>query len=142
MAAESRVLEAGLAQLYAQALVAIARADDQIELEEGQRLQQHIDARTSSPIPLEDLLLVEPLAPLELAEHVRAAEGPFRGGSIHARDLARIIVLDSLSVVLAKGHVSERQAQQIIGFATALGCTIEEVRSMTADLDPWLAQLR
>jgi len=43
VAAESRILEAGLAQLYAQALVAITRADHQIELEEGLRLQQRIE---------------------------------------------------------------------------------------------------
>lgn len=140
MAAEPRILEAGLAQLYAQALVAIARADDQLEPEEGQRLQQRIDARAGIPMPLEDLLLAEPLDPLALAEHVHEASGPFRGGSMHPRELARIIVLDAVSIVLAKGHVSEGEAHQIIGFATALGCTIEEVRTMTEHLDPWLGK--
>lgn len=142
VAAESRILEAELAQLYARALVAITRADDQIEVEEGQRLQHQIDARTAIPIPLEDLLLVEPLDPLELADHVRATSGPFRSGSVHPGELARLIVLDAVSVVLAKGHVSEGEAQQIIRFATALGATIEEVRAMTEHLDPWIYQLR
>jgi tellurite resistance protein len=142
VAAESRILEAGLAQLYALALVAIVRADEQIEPEEGQRLQQQIDARTDRPTPLEDLLLAEPLDPEVLAEHVRAEAGPFRGGSIHPGELARMIVLDAISVVLAKGHVSEQEAQQILRFATALGCTIDEVRAMTEHLDPWLPGLR
>lgn len=141
VAAESRILEAGVAQLYAQALVAIARADDQIEPEEGQRLQHQIDARTGRPMPLEDLLLAEPLDPDVLAEHVRAASGPFRGGSLHPAELARMIVVDAISVVLAKGHVSELEAQQIIRFATALGCSLDEVRAMTEHLAPWLPQL-
>lgn len=138
MAGEPRVLEAGVAQLYAAALVAIVRADDQIEGEEGQRLQRLIDARTSIPMPLEDLLLAEPLGPLELAEYVRATDGPFRSASIHPAELARMLVLDAVSVVLAKGHVSDGEAGQIIAFATALGTTIEEVRAMTEHLDPWL----
>lgn len=142
VAAESRILEPGLAQLYAQALIEIVRADDQIELEEGQRLQHLIDARTGRPMPLEDLLLAESLDPEVLAEYVRASSGPFRSGSIHPGELARMIVLDAISVVRAKGHVSEGEAQQIIGFATALGCTIDEVRAITEHLDPWLPPRR
>ena len=142
VASESRILEAGLAQLYAQALVAIARADEQIELEEGLRLQQQIDARTGRPMPLEDLLLAEPLDPDALADQIRGTSGPFRGGSIHPGELARMIVVDAISVVLAKGYVSEREAQQIIRFATALGCTVEEVRAMSPHLAPWLGHLR
>lgn len=142
VAGESRILEAGLAQLYAQALVAIARADDQIELEEGLRLQERIDARTGRPMPLDDLLLAESLEPAQLAELVRASSGPFRGGSVHPGDLARMIVVDAIAVVLAKGYVSEQEAQQILRFATALGCTMDEVRGMTGHLAPWLGQLR
>ena len=139
MAGEPRILEAGLAELYAQALVSITRADEQIEVEEGQRLQQQIDARTRVPMPLEDLLLAESLDPDVLAEHARGSSGPFRGGSIHPGELARMIVVDAISIVMAKGHVSELEAQQIIRFATALGCTIDELRAMTEHLDPWLS---
>lgn len=142
MAGEIRILEAGLAQLYARALVAIVRADDQIELEEGLRLQHQIDTRTGRPMPLEDLLLAEPLDAVALAEHIRGASGPFRGASIHPGELARIIVVDAISVVLAKGHLSEQEAEQIIRFATALGCTIQEVCEMSPHLAPWLGHLR
>ena len=50
-----------------------------------------------------------------------------------------IIVVDAISVVLAKGHVSDEEAQQIFRFATALGCTADEVRKMSAHLSPWFA---
>ncbi len=142
MAGDARILDVGLAQLYAQAVIAIVRADEQIELEEGLRLQHQIDRRTGRSMPLEDLLLAEPLDPAALAEHIRGATGPFRGGSLHAGELARIIVVDAISVVLAKGHVSEQEAQQIIRFATALGCTVDEVHAMSPHLAPWLGHLR
>lgn len=48
-----QIREPDLAQLYAQALVAIARADDHLGLEEGLRLQQKIDARLATPIAID-----------------------------------------------------------------------------------------
>lgn len=135
-------LEAGLAQLYAQALVAVCRADDKIGLEVGLRLQQQIDVRTGQAIALEDLLLAEPLDPHELDELLHTAAGPFRGAGVHPGELARVIVVDAVAVVLAKGHVSEAEAQQILRFAAALGCTLDEVRAMSEHLAPWLAARR
>jgi tellurite resistance protein len=137
-----QIREPDLAQLYAQALVAIARADDELGLEEGMRLQQKMDARLVVPIAIDDLLLAEPLDPAALGEIVGAGGGPFRGGSLHPGELARLIVVDSVEVVLAKGHITEEEATVMIQFATALGCTLAEVRSMTVHLSPWLAHLR
>jgi hypothetical protein len=137
-----RILESGLVQLYAQALVAVCRADEQIDLEEGLRLQQRIDARAGRPVPLDDLLLSEPLDPAHVPELVHALAGPFRGAGVHPGELARMIVLDSISVVLAKGYVSEAEAQQIVRFAIALGCTLDEVGQMSEHLVPWLAAPR
>lgn len=142
MANGVQIREPDLAQLYAQALVAIARADDQLGLEEGSRLQQKIDARVVGRIEIDDLLLAEPLEPATLGAIVGTATGPFRGGSLHPGELARLIVVDAVEVVLAKGYISEEEAQVMLRFATALGCTIEEVRAMTVHLSPWLAALR
>lgn len=137
-----QIREPDLAQLYAQALVAIARADDQLGLEEGLRLQHKLDTRLAAPIALDDLLLAEPLDPDSLREVVEAARGPFRGGSLHPGELARLIVVDAIEVVLAKGYISEGEAQEMIRFATALGCTLEQVRAMAVHLSPWLGHLR
>ncbi len=136
-----QIREPDLAQLYAQALVAIARADDQLGLEEGLRLQQKLDTRLAVPIALDDLLLAEPLDPASLHEIVDAVRGPFRGGSLHPGELARVIVVDAIEVVLAKGYISEGEAQEMIRFATALGCTLDQVRAMAAHLAPWLGHL-
>lgn len=134
-----RVLDATLAHYHALALVAVARADDQIGLEEGQRLQERIEERAGRPVPLDDLLLAESIEPAHLAELVRAPTGPFRGGTVHPGELAAMIVVDAIAVVLAKGYVSESEARAVIRFATALGCSIEEVRAMSKHLAPWFA---
>jgi hypothetical protein len=137
-----QILEPDLAQLYAQALIAIVRADEEIGLEEGLRLQQKLDERLLTPIDIDDLLLAEPLEPAALGEIVGAATGPFRAGSLHPGELARLIVVDAVEVVLAKGHITEEEAKEMIRFATALGCTLPQVRAMTVHLSPWLGQLR
>lgn len=141
MANAVQIREPDLAQLYAQAIVAIARADDQLGLEEGLRLQQKIDARLATPIAIDDLLLADPLDPDALEEIVKTATGPFRGGSLHPGELARLIVVDAIEVVLAKGYISEGEAQEMIRFAAALGCSLEQVKAMTVHLSPWLGHV-
>jgi tellurite resistance protein len=132
------VLDPGLGQLYARALVAIARADDQIGLEEGQRLQQRIALRVRGPISLDELLLAEPLEPHRLAESLRATAAPFRNAGLHPGELAIMIVTDAIAVVLAKGYLSEAEASVIMRFASALGCSLEQVRSLCSRAAPWL----
>lgn len=140
--AEARIFEADLAQIYAQAVVAIARADDSLGLEEGSRLQHKLNARLGAPTEIDDLLLAEPLGSDQLAAIVDAASGPFRGGSLHPGELARMIIVDAIEVVLAKGYIADSEASEMMRFATALGCTLDQVRAMTPHLAPWLGHLK
>jgi len=138
--ADRRIPDDHAAHLYAQALIAIARADGEIGLEEGSRLQSRIEVRTGHPANLDDLLLGEALAPDDLAAALRETTGPFRhGGGLHPGELAQMIVTDAIAVALAKGHVSEEEAETIVQFATALGCTMDEVRQMSGHLAPWFS---
>jgi hypothetical protein len=139
--ARLRLLDVGLAHLYARAVLAIARAGDELGLEEGLRLQERVETRAGFPLSLDDLLLFEPLAPSELASQLRSASAPFRGATMHAGELAAMIVIDSISVVLAKGYVSEAEARELIRFATALGCSVDEVRKLAAHAAPFLSAL-
>jgi hypothetical protein len=136
-----RTLDSAMGQLFARALVAIARADDQIGLEEGLRLQQRIERRTGGPISLPDLLLAEPLEPHRLAESLRGSAGPFRNAGVHPGELALMIITDGIAVVLAKGYVSEAEAREIVRFAAALGCSLDEVRAMCSRVAPWLGTM-
>ena len=141
MAADRRILDVGLAHLYALAVLAIARADDEIELEEGLRLVARLEARSGRPVSLDDLLLAEPLEPTELAAQLRTSVSPFRGAGLHPSELAAMIVTDSIEVVRAKGHVSEEEARELLKFAVALGCSVDDVRGMSEHLTPFLAAL-
>ena len=141
MAADRRILDVGLAHLYARAVLAIARAGDEIELEEGLRLVARLEARSGRPVSLDDLLLAEPLDPAELAAQLRTQAGPFRGAGLHPSELAAMIITDGIAVVLAKGHVSEEEARELLRFGVALGCSVDDVRKMSAHLAPFLAAL-
>lgn len=141
MVADRRQLDVGTAHLYARALLAVARAGDHLGLEEGLRLQERIEARCGFWMSLDDLLLFEPLAPSDLAAHLRTSASPFRGGAFHAGELATLIVVDSIAIVLAKGYVAEAEARELVRFATALGCSIDEVRTLAAEAAPFLGAL-
>jgi hypothetical protein len=141
--ANRALLDIGLAQLYARALLAIARANDELGLEEGLRIQERVLARAGLSISLDDLLLHEPLSPGELATYLRGglAAAPFRGASLHTGELAAMIVVDAIAVVLAKGYVSEAEARELLRFAAALGCPRDEVRRLSAHAAPFLGVL-
>ncbi|MBA3394541.1 MAG: hypothetical protein H0T89_17985 [Deltaproteobacteria bacterium] len=141
MAIQARLFDIGLAQIYARAVLAIARADHELGLEEGLRIERLLEARSGRPVALDDLLLDEPLEPAELVALMRAHAGPFRGNSVHPGELAAMIVMDAIAVVLAKGYVSEGEARELLRFAVALGCSVDEVRAMSAHLVPFLAAL-
>ena len=49
-----------------------------------------------------------------------------------------MIVTDAIAVVLAKGYISEAEAGVIVRFASALGCSLEQVRSLCSRAAPWL----
>lgn len=126
-----------LGLLYARALVAIARADHAIELEEGLILAERVRSRCSIPVDLEDLLLDAPLGPEQFAQRAAGHDGPFRGAQIHPRELGAALVADGISIMLAKGHVTEAEADRLWRFAEALGLSAEEFRALTAAVAPW-----
>jgi hypothetical protein len=141
MVTHRRPLDIGLAYIYARAVLAIARADHELGLEEGLRIVRLLEDRSGRPVSLDDLLLEVPLDPAELVAMMRQTGGPFRGNCVHPGELAAMIVMDSIAVVLAKGYVSEAEARELLRFAVALGCSVEEVRGMSAHLLPFFGGL-
>jgi len=137
----THLLDPSLGHLYARALLAIARADNNLGLEEGLRLSNRVQARTGLSVALDDLLLEDPISPRDFAAHVREAASPFRGGGFHPGELAVMIVVDSIAVVLGKGYISESEARELLRFAQALGCSVDEVRKLSSHVAPWLDAL-
>ncbi|HEY4242911.1 MAG TPA: hypothetical protein VGM88_24015 [Kofleriaceae bacterium] len=115
-----------LAQLYAQALVAVARAHEAegqaIGAEEGDRIADLIVSRTGAPAELEELLLSPPLRPAQLAEAFTGT--PFREGlSLSPSAFAELLVADILSVTGTKGYLASEERRLLDSFARALGLT-------------------
>ena len=131
------VLHATVAPLYAQALIAITRADHELGPEEGDRLQAILDARTGEPVSIEDLLLADPIGPRALAAVISGSGGPFRGG-MHVKDLGAMLVADAVQIVMSKGHISEGEGLLTIRFAIALGCTSADIARIAPQLRLWL----
>jgi hypothetical protein len=127
MVTHRRPLDIGLAHVYARAVLAVARADHELGLEEGLRIVRLLEDRSGRPVSLDDLLLEETLDPGELVAMIRQSSSPFRGNCVHPGELAGMIVMDSIAVVLAKGYVSEAEARELLRFAVALGCTVAVV---------------
>jgi tellurite resistance protein len=126
-----------LGLLYARVLVAIARADHEIELEEGMRLVERIKTRCAVPMRLEDLLLEPALSPEQFHLQLGVQDGPFRGASVHPRELAAALVQDGVAIMLAKGHANEAEADRLWRFVEILGLTSDEFRTLTAAVAPW-----
>jgi len=121
------LLDEGLKQLYARALISIARAEGSIDAEEGERLGERIMQR--SGLALEDLMLERSLQPQELADAL--AGGPFRGASVRADEVARALIEDALYVALAKGHVTPEEGHRMWRYAIGLGLAADEFRALT-----------
>jgi hypothetical protein len=132
-----QIADRELGLLYARTLVAIARADHEILLEEGMRLADCIKQRCPVPPLLEDLLLEPPLTPEQLVLQIENRRDPFRGASVHPRQLADLLVRDGIAIMLAKGHATELEADRLWRFAEALGLTREDFRTLTAVVAPW-----
>ena len=113
--------------LYARALVSIVRAEGEIGAEEGERLAQRVELR--SQVPLEDVLLSSSLQPEALRDAL--AGGPFRGAAVRGDQVARLLVEDSLYITLGKGSVTSEEAHRMWRYATALGLSADEFRTLT-----------
>ena len=122
------LLTEDLKQLYARALISIARAEGTIDAEEGERLAERVAAR--SDFALEDLLLARSLPAEELAAAVRGA--PFRGAAVRADEMAHALVEDALYVALGKGHVTAEEGERMWRYASALGLSPDVFRALTA----------
>jgi uncharacterized tellurite resistance protein B-like protein len=115
-----------LALLYAGALVAIARADGEIGLEEGLQLRRVVARRAA--VDPEAMFFVE-VSAARLATAVGHGDGaPFRHGAAAApRQLATALVHDGVAVALADGDLNDAEVHAILAFTNALGCSIDDV---------------
>src|SRR5262249_54961904 len=113
--------------------------DDQIGLEAGFRLQQRIALRVLGTISLDELLLAEPLEPHPLPEAFRSgAAGPFPQAGLHPPAAPGGFWSHALAGPLCNRCRSQAEAGVIMRFASALGCTLDQVRALCRRAAPWI----
>jgi hypothetical protein len=117
-----------MALVYARALVAVARGDHEISVEEAAVLQARLAARCGEAVALDDVLLARRLDPGELM--VGHGDGPFRSTAVDPRALALMLVEDGLAIIDAKGGGTSGEIATLRHFASALGLTAEELRQL------------
>jgi uncharacterized tellurite resistance protein B-like protein len=132
------VLAEELGRAYAGALVAIARADGDLVIDEILRIRALIAQRVGAPIDDATLYADD----LTVADVVAAAQrqhgDPFRTAGVSPRELGRMLIEDGLALALADGHAHEAELAMIVELAHALGCTNEDVDQLRGRLPEWL----
>ncbi|MEO8701778.1 MAG: TerB family tellurite resistance protein [Kofleriaceae bacterium] len=121
-------MDGEVAQAYAGALEAIARVDGEVNPEESAHLRALVGKRTTAAIDYESLFF-EKTTPDKLAAKVPKAD---------ARAIGRLLVADAVELAIADGDLNGAEAQAIIRYARALGCTAEDVAAATNQLGEWV----
>jgi len=117
-------------QAYAQALLAIARVDREVNPEEAHRVRELVASR--SPVAVDfEASFFERLTPEALAAAAKA-------GNVAARELGLALVADGVALATADGDLNSVEAHAILRFAHALGCTSADIGAVTHELDEWL----
>jgi tellurite resistance protein len=124
------VLNEQLGQAYAQALLAIARVDREVTPEESSRVRELVAKRTPVEVDVEASFF-EKMTPEKLAAAAREAKAD-------GRELGKMLVGDAVALATTDGDLNSVEAQAILRFARALGCSDPDVRSQTNELDDYL----
>ena len=121
-----------LGQAYAQALLAIARSDREINPEEANRVRELVRVRSASAVAVDfEASFFGKLTPEALAEAATKANA-------NGREVGKWLVADAMALAAADHDVKSREAQTILRFARALGCTDEDIGAVTQELNEWL----
>lgn len=121
-----------LAEPYAAALHALARADHEIGHEESQAVEKLLARRTSVTIDAEAVFFSPP-PPGSFAAAVRKDPA--------AKQVGRALIADAIELSISDGDLKANEATAILRYARALGMTGADVSGVTPLLDEWLHQL-
>jgi tellurite resistance protein len=135
------MLDDDLGQLYAQALLTVARVDGEIGPEEGARLRDLVATRTDVPIDYEASFFHKVTSDELAAAVEKASQGAYRtpATAITGREIGRAFVHDAISLATADGELNGPEAQTILRYARALGCSATDIRAETNELDEFLS---
>jgi hypothetical protein len=122
-------LPAELGQVYAQALLAIARVDREVQPEEAARVRELVARRSTVEVDFEASFFGK-LAPEKLGEAAKAA-------GVDPVQLGRALVADGVELATTDGDLNSVEAHAILRYARAL-CSDGDIGAVTHELDEWL----
>jgi hypothetical protein len=125
--------EPDLTRFYLRALLAVARADREIDAAEGARLGEIIDRRFPGT-DLGDVMFDGAIHTNELALGLGAEVdgGPYRNFKVDPKELARMFIDDALAICNAKDGLSSVEEGTLTRYAQVFGMSAHEVRSAIA----------
>ena len=127
------MLEPAIEELYVRALLAIARADREIDGAEGQRLDAVLRRRFPG-VSIAELLFERTLRTEDVVKGLGAETegGPYRNTTIEPAELGRMFVEDALAIVATGDGVSSAEEAALLRFAPLFGMPPAGVRQAIA----------
>jgi hypothetical protein len=123
-------LEPAVESLYVRALLAIARADHEIDAAEGDRLDTVIRRRFPSVV-VGELMFERNVRPEDIVKGLGVegeGGGPYRNTKVDPKELGRMFVEDALAIMAAHEGLSTAEESALLRFAPLFGMPVHEVR--------------
>lgn len=126
-------LEPQVEELYVRALLAIARADREIDSAEGDRLDEVVRRRFPSVV-VGEMLFERPVRTEDVVKGlgVEGQGGGHRNTKVDPAELGRMFVEDALSIVASHDGISSAEEAALLRFAPLFGMPPHEVRKAMA----------
>ena len=127
--------DAELTRFYLRALLAVARADREIDAAEGVRLDEVVQKRFPGT-DLADIMFEGGIRTDDLSKALGAESdgGPYRNFKVDPKDLAKMFVEDALEICNAKDGMSSVEEGTLTRYAQVFGMSAAEVRSAIASV--------
>lgn len=129
-------LEPGVESLYVRALLAIARADREIDANEGERIDAVVRRRFPTVV-VGELLFERTLRTEDVVKGLGVegeGGGPYRNTKIDPKELGRMFVEDALAIMEAHDGLSSAEEAALLRFAPLFGMPVHEVRKAMASV--------
>ncbi|MBA3462444.1 MAG: TerB family tellurite resistance protein [Deltaproteobacteria bacterium] len=120
-------------ELFVRALLAIARADREIDGAEGERIDAVLRRRFPG-VAIAELLFERTVRAEEVVKGLGAETegGPYRNTTIPPAELGRMFVEDALAIVATHDGVSSAEEAALLRFAPLFGMPVHDVRKALA----------
>lgn len=129
------MFEPQVEELYVRALLVIARADREIDDNEGERIDTVVKRRCPG-VSVGELLFERTLRTEDVLKGLGAETegGPYRNTKLDPAELGQMFVADALEIINAQDGMSSAEEAALLRFAPLFGMPIHQVRQAMASI--------